>query len=164
MRPVLKSMTLLAILCLILQYPLFDVYAGNAGAATVGQNASQLAQDFTAKAIGELKKANDYELDYPGIASRINEYSLKMAKDLLGGGVGIEAVSDIMQNSALWYGQVLKGMFEGKNYNELIQAYSQKLSDLLSRNHLDINIQSSIISSASDNLVYMNEVFGDLRQ
>ena len=131
--------------------------------AGAGVDAEQLAQDFVKTAMAEFKSINDIQMSYAQVSSEIQKYSLNMAKVLLDSGIEPETARGIMQGASALYGQALKAIFNGGDYNAVIQDYSFKVSDLFSKNNLNIETQSKIVSSSSDNLESMGSLFKDLK-
>ena len=134
-------------------------YAMSGVPAKVTAEATRLANDFTNIAMAEFKTVSDSQLNYPAISAKVQEYSLNMAEILLEGGLDKDKAAMLMQKAAVLYGQALKALFNQENFNLVIQGYSEKISALFSKEHLDIKVQSPIISAASDNLESLNETF-----
>jgi len=124
--------------------------------------AGQLAQDFTKAAMSEFKSIDDTQLSYPEVRSRVQKYAQKFTDDLLNSGVDLKAAGMIIQKASVLYGQTLVALFDGKDFNLVIQEYAAKLSDIFSKQHLNVAVQSKIVDMTSENLESMATLFENL--
>lgn len=127
-------------------------------------SSGQAAQDFSRKAMDEFQSINDTQLNYSEINAKVDEYAQNFAKILLSAGVDQQKAGMIMQASAVWYGQSLKDLFNGKPYNDIIQDYSDKIAGLFNQQHLKLDAQMKIVDMTSDNLESLNTLFRGLEE
>ncbi len=120
---------------------------------------SQMAQDFTSSAMSEFESIDDTQLSYAEISSKVQEYSQNFSKALLDSGVELKTSGMIMHEASVWYGRALEALFNGKDYNQVIQEYSAKIADLFNQQHLGVELQSNIVAMTSDNLESVNFLF-----
>ncbi len=133
-------------------------------AAENNPEADVIAQDFSQKAMNEFKSADHPQLDQVAISSKVDEYAQKFAGILFDAGLDSKRTGTIMRQASVWYGQTLGDLFNGKPYNPLIQAYSAKIADLFSQQHLSLDAQSKIVDMTSDNLESLNSLFRGMEE
>ena len=154
-----KTIAVFFILSLLI--PLFGFSRAFADDAA---NRDQLVQDFSQIAMNEFKSMNNTQMNYTEVNSKVDDYSQKFAAILLNSKVDPKISGIIMQKTAAWYGQALEELFNGKDYNPVIQDYSAKIADLFSQQHLNLDAQSKIVDMTSDNLESLNTLFKGLEE
>lgn len=120
---------------------------------------SQLARDFSQTAMDKFQSINDTQLNYAAVSDQVDEYARNFARILVKAGVEQKTAGMVMQESAGWYGQALKDLFNGKPYNDIIQDYSDKIAGLFNQQHLKLDAQMEIVDMTSDNLESLNTLF-----
>jgi len=143
-------------------FSLFVFAAGNSFAQQTAEEEKQTVKDFNNDVLDEFKSVNDPSLSYPVVTSRIEEYSREVSKLLAEGKIGSDKAAMVMGKAGSWYGQALEVLFNGNDFNEVIQDYSAKIADLFNKEHLDLNLQMSILSLTSDELEQMDFLFSQL--
>jgi hypothetical protein len=128
-------------------------------AAAGNPEAEAIAQEFTQNVMNKFESAEHPELDQAAISDKVDDYSQKFAGILLEAGLDVKAAGMIMQQAAVWYGQSLDDLFNEKPYNAVIQAYSDKIAGLFSKQQLTMDVQSEIVDMSSDNLESLNDLF-----
>lgn len=134
---------------------------GSSAAEKVNDDAF-MAQTFVQIAMAEFQSVNDPSLDYPAINFRIYQTAVKMSKILFSADIADKEAAVIMKESAVWYGQALVALFNGKESGIIIPDYSVKLDALLRKLKLSLNVQEPIISLVSDDLQSMGSLFRDI--
>jgi len=133
-------------------------------AAEISPEAGAIAQEFSRRVMNEFKFTVHPQIDQVAISDKVNEYAQKFAGILLDAGLEPKTAGMIMQQASLSYGQSLTALFNAKPYNAVIQAYSSKIADLFSQQHLNMDTQSKIVDMTSDNLESFNDLFHPMEE
>lgn len=118
----------------------------------------KLGEDFANNAMNEFKSLDATQVSYPEIKSRMQTYASAMASALFKSGLTVDTVELMMQKSSLYYAECVDAIFTGVNLNDSIQKYVAKISDLFSEQHLNIDLQSELVSLASNHLVELSPI------
>jgi hypothetical protein len=124
----------------------------------------QMARDFSQTAMDKFQSINDTQLNYAAVSDQVDEYAKSFARILQDAGVGQKISAMIMQESASWYGQALKDLFNGMPYNDIIQDYSGKIAGLFKQQNLKLDAQMKIVDMTSDNLESLRTLFRSLEE
>lgn len=117
--------------------------------AQIKEVSQKLGKDFANNAMDAFKSLDATQISYPEIQSRMQTYAVAMAESLLGSGLRVGIVEEVMKKSAVYYAECVDAIFVGGNLNSSIQKYVTRISELYSQQHLDIEVQSQIVSSSS---------------
>ncbi|MDD4899073.1 MAG: hypothetical protein PHT31_06875 [Candidatus Omnitrophica bacterium] len=127
-------------------------FLNNASAQDNTVAAQAWADSFADTAMQQFKPLDADQLSYPDIKAMVKSYALKLSQALLAAGLKDETIDSIIGQAGSSFGQAMDSLFQGKNFNQQVEKYSERIAGLLREQGLSIDSQSEIVSQGSISL------------
>ena len=125
------------------------------------QSTDESSIEFGRVTMLEFKEADSAGLNTLQIRNGIYSYAQQMNKILTGSKIDNRAISSVMQEDAVFYGQAIVAIYHGKQLQEVIQDYVYKITAVFFEHLLDVSVQSQIVCLTSSNLEAMSSLLSN---